>query len=351
MPQKNNKHFRLRFFRTFRLFIGAAGFLLSLFTDLMAQGGVMPLEINFSASDSALYGPSQFSRKSFRLNSRTDSTALGYMAVVCDTFPDLISGNFYAKSFFEAVRLDSVRFRISHVNHSGQPDTLIFGITGTYAGVFPQEAGSFSDTLITTQSLSGTDSAAWVSFPAGDYVSPSFSVFLRYRGAAQDTFLIWSGFGYDGECMEIPGTKRALNSHFYPNSFALRKDIGQILPTLAGFDVFFNCDTLPGFDEETDGRSYIQNWDVHFFLTTVTTGIQDNDSGIGTLVYPNPGLGVFHINRTAQRVRLVSITGVTVWEETGYFDSFAPDVAPGIYWAEISTQGKKELIKLIITRP
>ncbi len=352
MPQKSPKFFRFPSVRiALRKLTVSVGIMGTMLTTAMGQGGVLPLEINFSDSDSALYGAAQYTRESFRLNTRNDSGALRMMAVVCDTFPDLISGNFYSQSFFEAVRLDSVHFRLSHVNLSGQPDTLIFGITGTYGGLFPEETGSYSDTLMVSQSLSGTNSSVWVSFPVGEYVSPSFSVNLRYLGAAQDTCLIWSGYGFDGDCAEIPGTKRALNSHFYPNSFALRKDVGQILPTISGFDVFYNCDTLPAFDEATDGRSYIQNWDVRFFLTTVTTGLANKDLAEKLSVFPNPGNGVFTLNRTAERIRLISVSGKTVWEKTGFFDSFSPEVKPGLYWAEISAQDKKELFKLVITTP
>lgn len=319
--------------------------------NAMAQGGVIPIQINYAETDSAIFGAGSFAYKSFRLNSKTDSTALDMIAVVCDTFPDLISGNAYSKTFFDILRLDSVQIRLGHVNHSGQTDSLIWGITGTYNGLFPQETASFGDTILLNQSLSASGNPTWLSIPAGAYVSTSFSLLLRYKAPQEDTLRIWSGYGYDGVCVEIPGSERAENSTFYPNSFGMNKSLGMVLPTPSGFDIFFNCDTLPAFDESADGRSFVQNWNVRFFLTAVTTEIEDQDLTKQPILFPNPGEGTFQLSRPVSRIRILSAAGTLVWQTDEPTSHFAPDLSPGIYWAELTNQEQTNMIKLIITNP
>lgn len=316
-----------------------------------AQGGVIPVQINYAETDSAIFGTGSFAYTPFRLNSKTDSMALGMIAVVCDTFPDLISGNAYSQTFFEILRLDSMQIRLSHVNHSGQTDSLIWGITGTYNGSFPQETASFGDTIFLNQSLSASGNPIWLSIPVGEYISASFSLLLHYKAPQNDTLWVWSGYGFNGTCEEIPGINRALNGAFFPNSFGLNKELDMILPTPAGADIFYNCDTLPAFDETVDGRSFIQNWDVRFFLTAVTTQMENHAITSQPLVFPNPGAGFFQLYEPVSQIRIFSSTGSTVWETDEPTNQFAPDLPPGIYWCRLTIHEQTKMIKLIITTP
>ncbi len=63
----------------------------------------------------------------------------------------------------------------------------------------------------------------------------------RRTYGANDTMRVWSGYGYDAFAANNSGLKRAQFSHFFPNAFAYSKDYGQVLPTLAGEDIFFEC--------------------------------------------------------------------------------------------------------------
>ncbi len=319
--------------------------------NVMAQGGVIPIQIDYAKTDSAVWGADSFTYQPFRLNSKTDSTALGMIAMVCDTFPDLLSGNPYSRHFFEILRLDSMHIRINHVNHSGETDSLIWGITGTYNGIFPQETASFGDTIPINQSLSTSGNSILLSIPVSEYVSTSFGLLLHYKAPREDTLWLWSGFGYDGICAEIPGSARAVNSALYPNSFGLNKELGLILPTSEGSDIFYNCDTLPAFDEAADGRSFIQNWDVRFFLTAVTTQIGHYETKELPFLFPNPGEGIFQLSEPVSRIRLFSPSGALVWQTNEPTNQFQPNLPPGIYWTELTIQEQIKMIKLIITTP
>jgi hypothetical protein len=326
-------------------------FLVFFSLNASAQGGVIPIQMNYAKSDSSILGTGSFSYKPFPLNSKTDSAALGMIAVVCDTFPDLISGNSYSRDFFDILRLDSLQIRIKHVNHSGQTDSLIWGVTGTYNGIFPQETASFGDTVLLNSALSTSGNPVLFSIPVGEYVSSSFSLLLHYKAPKEDTLWVWSGFRHDGFCAEIPGSERALNSTFYPNSFGLNKELGLVLPTPGGSDIFYNCDTLPAFDEAADGRSFIQNWDVRFFLTAVTTQIGQFETKEEPFLFPNPGHDIFRLSEPVSRIRIFSPSGVLVWQINEPTNQFQPHLSPGFYWTELTCKEQKKLIKLIITNP
>lgn len=317
-----------------------------------AQGGVLPLKVNFSESDKSAFGASSFDYFPFRLNSSADSAAIGFAAVVVDSFPDLISGNEYPISFFEHIRVDSVRIKINHVNHSGLPDTLIIGFADTWGGIFPGELGTFVDTLIFSGSQaqgSGYAASQYFNIPVGEYVSPSFSLFIMYKAPAQDTLTLWSGYGYDGDCAEIPGSNRALLSNYFPNSFAYRKEFGQLLPSLSGSDVFFECDTVAGFDTLTDGRSYVQNWDVEFYITSVTLS-NPEISESSFHVFPNPGNGHFYFSETLQSIEVYSLNGSCVFADFSPTNSVYLPLPSGFYTARCRTANAVMYHKLIITQ-
>ena len=325
------------------------------FLCLLAQAGfgqaVIPLHINYSTSDQAIYG-SDYDYAPYCLNSQSDSLATGTNFVVCDTFPDLLSGNFYPKDFLPALRLDSIRIRINHVKNTVQNDSLFLHIAGSVNGIFPQENYIYQDTLILTSSFApghSFASSAYLSIPVGIYVFNSFTVSFGFKGAANDTLSFWSGYGYDGTCATQPLLKRAQQSHFFPNSFAYRKEFGQILPTMGGEDIFFSCDTVNGFDTLADGRNYIQNWDVDFFLTGTTAGIPENVLDNSPLLYPNPGLGTFFLHKPCNNLRVISMSGQTVWQGKSEGNSVYLPLPAGFYMVQLETEAGTRIEKLIIT--
>lgn len=337
-------------FSTIQKIVLAFGFFISVHTAF-AQGGVLPIHVNYSESDKAIYGGS-YDYKSYRSNAQLDSLATGMIWVVCDTFPDLISGNFYSKDFLPIVRLDSLRIRINHVRHSSQNDTLILSLAGTFNGIFPHENNFYGDTIVLNASFAPGNiyaSSAYLTIPVGEYVPNSFSVLFAFKGAQNDTLSFWSGYGYDGICAEQPSLNRAQFSNFYPNSFAYRKEFGQILPTFDGDDIFFECDTTLGFDTLTDGRNYIQNWDVDFYLTATTAGVSENVLSDSPLLYPNPGFGQFFMQESCTQISIVSMSGKEVWRGVPNANSIYLPLPAGFYVARIETESGTRIEKLIIT--
>lgn len=317
-----------------------------------AQGGVIPLRVNYSASDKDLYGAS-YDYTSYRLNSKTDTLAAGMLFLVCDTFPDRISGNFYSPSFLPALRLDSLRIKVNHARHSNKNDTLIVGLANTFGGVFPGEGGFYGDSIVLSSSFAPGNSyasAQYLNIPVGQYVPNKFSVWLLFRGQPNDTLRVWTGYGYDGNCTAQPGKKRARLSNFFPNSFAYRKEYGQILPTIGGDDIFYNCDTVPGFDTLADGRNYIQNWDVDFFFTATTAGLPENVLGNSPLLYPNPGFGTFFMGQPCERVTVFATSGQTVWDGVPQGNSVYLPLRSGFYLVHLKTATGTRIEKLIITQ-
>jgi len=336
------------------MFSTGKAILFSAFLFLLGYKGhtqaVIPLHVNYSKSDKAIYG-SNYDYTSYRLKSQSDSFATGLNFIVCDTFPDLTSGNFYAKAFLPAVRLDSIRIRINHVKNSTQNDSLFLSIAGTANGVFPHENYIYSDTVILNSSFAPGrtfGSSAYLTIPVGVYVFNSYSVSFGFKGAVNDTLSFWSGYGYDGICAAQPLLKRAQQSHFFPNSFAYRKQFGQILPTIGGEDIFFECDTINGFDTLTDGRNYIQNWDVDFFMTGTTAGMEENVLDNSPLLYPNPGSGTFFLQMPCNNLRVISMSGQTVWEGKSEGNSVYLPLPAGFYMVQLETEAGTRLEKLII---
>ena len=312
---------------------------------------VIQTHINYSTSDKAVYG-SNFEYAPYRLNSKTDSLAVGMLFTVCDTFPDLISGNFYSKLELPTMRLDSLRIRINLSKHSSQNDTLIMGLAGSFNGVFPNENIFYGDTLIFNASYAPGHTyvtSAYYSIPVGVYVPISYSVLFAFKGHPNDTLTFWSGYGYDGTCAGQPSLKRAQLSHFFPNAFAYRKEFGQILPTFTGQDIFFNCDTINGFDTLTDGRNYIQNWDMDFYSTATTMSISENVFEKTPLLYPNPGKGTFYMRADCQQITVISSSGKEVWQGVPQGNSVYLPLPAGFYTVRIKTASEIRVEKLIIT--
>lgn len=312
---------------------------------------VIPLHVNYSTSDKAIYG-SNYDYASYRLNAKSDSVATGMNFIVCDTFPDLVSGNFYSKDFIPAVRLDSIRIRINHVKNSAQNDSLFLSIAGTANGVFPHENYIYSDTVIFSSSYAPGHtlaSSAYLTIPVDVYVFNSFSILFGFKGQATDTLSFWSGYGYEGTCTTQPLLKKAQQTHFFPNSFAYRKQFGQILPTIGGEDIFFECDTVNGFDTLADGRNYIQNWDVDFFLTGTTAGMKENVLDNSPLLYPNPGSGTFFLQMPCNNLRVISMSGQTVWQGKSEGNSVYLPLPAGFYMVQLETVAGTRIEKLIIT--
>lgn len=311
----------------------------------------MPIHVNYSLSDGDLYG-SSYDHKSYVLNSTADSLALGMLFAVCDTFPDRISGNFYSKDFLPVLRLDSLRIKISHTKTSAHNDSLFLGLAGSFGGIFPGEDGYYADTVVFTSSYAPGNtfgSAQYLSIPVGIYVTNPFSVWLHMKAQPGDTLRVWSGYGYDGLCTGQPGLKRAQLSHFFPNAFAYRKEYGQILPTLTGEDIFFECDSVDGFDTLTDGRNYIQNWDMDFFMTVTTAGLPDNVLLNAPLLYPNPGNGTFQVSETCQYLRVYTPSGQPVWSGVPQAASVCLPLPAGFYVVHAKTGTGTRIQKLIIT--
>jgi len=317
------------------------------------QGAVLPIHLNYNSSE-ASENPGTYDYAPYRLNSHADSTALAMVSVVCDTFPDLLTGFTYSLTDFSVFRMDSIRIKLNHVNHSGSADTLIVGFAGTFNGVFPGENTYWRDTLIfTTSQAPGSTyaSAAYLNIPVGFYLPyASFSLNLFYKGPAQDTLTLWSGYAYDGICEALPSQKRALLSAYYPNSFAYRKEFGQVLPAFNGDDIFFECDTVPGFDTLTDSRNYIQNWDMDIFLTTETASLSDMELVPFPELYPNPGTGYFQSSEPFLEINLLNMAGKTVWHTAEPGKSVYLPLAPGMYFAILKYATGTHLQKLIITR-
>lgn len=316
-----------------------------------AQGGVLPIHVNYSLSDQDIYG-SSFDHKSYVLNSKNDSSALGMLFAVCDTFPDRISGNFYSKDFLPAVRLDSLRIKINHKKNSTQNDTLFLSLASTFGGIFPGEDGYYADTIVFSSSYAPGNtyaSAQYLNIPVGIYVTNPFSVWLHVRAHANDTLRVWSGYGYNGLCGEQPGLKRAQFSHFFPNAFAYRKEYGQVLPTLAGEDIFFECDTVAGFDTLVDSRNYIQNWDMDFFMTVTTAGVVENVLPDSPLLYPNPGKGTFQMDENCQHISIYTVSGQQVWSGVPQGTSVCLPLPGGLYVVHAQTGSGTRIQKLIIT--
>lgn len=320
-----------------------------------AQGGVLPLHVNYSLSDGDIYG-SSFDHKSYVLNATNDLLALGMLFAVCDSFPDRISGNSFPQDFLAAVRLDSLRLKINHRKTSpvGQKDSLFLVLTGTFGGIFPGEDGFYADTVVFSSSYAPGNSyaaAQYLTIPVGVYLPMplSFSVWMHVKAPAGDTLRVWSGYGYDGLCTEQPGLKKAQQSNFFPNAFAYRKEYGQILPTLNGEDIFFECDTVPGFDTLADGRNYIQNWDMDFFMTITTAGVAENVLDNSPLLYPNPGKGTFQMHESAQYITVYSPSGQEVWRGAPQAASVYLPLPSGFYVLHVQTDAGTRIQKLIIT--
>lgn len=315
------------------------------------QAQVIPVHVNYALSDGDIYG-SSYDYASYVLNSANDSQALGMLFVLCDTFPDRISGNFFSKDFLPGIRLDSLRIKINHTKTSSQPDSLFLSLANTFGGAFPGENGYYADTIVLTSSYAPGNSyasAQYLSIPVGIYTTNPFSVWLHMKAPAGDTLSVWSGYGYDGACGTQPGLKRAQLSHFFPNAFAYRKELGLVLPTLSGDDIFFECDTVPGFDTLTDGRNYIQNWDIDFFITATTAGIPENVLTDSPFLYPNPGKGTFLLSETCASLRVYSPAGKEVWRGTPQGSSVYLPLPAGLYVVRVETGTGTRLQKLIIT--
>lgn len=316
-----------------------------------SQGAVIPVHINYDLSDKDLYG-SSYDHVSYALNARRDTAAIGMLFTVCDTFPDRISGNFYSKHFLPALRLDSIRVKINHTRTSSRNDTLVLGLAGSANGIFPDENTFYGDSIVLTSSYApgrSYASAKYLTIPVGVYVPISFTASLLFLGSPGDTLRVWSGYGYDGLCGQDPNRFKGRRSHFFPDAFAYRKEFGQLLPTFSGEDIFVDCDQVPGFDSLADGYNTIQNWDMDFFLTATTAGLEENVLADSPLLYPNPGRGTFYLALPGKRVTVFSLSGKEMWQGKPDGNSVYLPLPSGFYLVRLETDAGTRIEKLIIS--
>mgnify|MGYP000846937723 FL=1 len=292
----------------------------------------------------------------------TDSSVVTAYVVV-DSLLDYFTGNSIDRSILTALKIDSISFQVGHQSTSGGISSFGLKIIELNNQNYPLGNVWVNEQINTGQGLSPGNNwknTTTLTFKPAFYLPPPFrfAAQLTYQGAAQDTFGLVAGFSADGACTgNLP---KAAKSAFYPNSLAYIKKFNTLIPTSAGGDIYYDCNQNLQYDTLADGNSLIQNWDVTFYFTKHTTGIESNATGETFELYPNPANGFFNINPSTNQesnlnYRILNLQGKVLSQNIIPGRTVSHIVLPqgmtsGLYVVEIQSANYTYRQKLIVLK-
>lgn len=290
-------------------------------------------------------------------NNMDSSVVTAY--VVVDSLLDYFAGISVDRSILTALKIDSITFHVGHQSTSGGISSFGLKIIELNNQNYPLGNVWVNEQINTGQGLSPVNNwknTTTLTFKPAFYLPPPFrfAAQLTYQGASQDTFGLVAGFSSEGAC--IANLPKAVQSAFYPNSLAYIKKFNTLIPTSAGSDIYYDCNQNFQYDSLADGNSFIQNWDVTFYFTKHTTGIELQYIGTAFEVFPNPAHEFFTIKpltKTASPIsyRLLNLQGKTLSQNIAAGPIALPvGIASGLYIIEINAENTTHRQKLIVSQ-
>jgi hypothetical protein len=283
--------------------------------------------------------------------------------VVVDSLLDYFAGFSVDRSMLTALKIDSITFQVGHQSTSGGISSFGLKIIELNNQNYPLGNVWVNEQINTGQGLSPGNNwknTTTLTFKPAFYLPPPFrfAAQLTYQGAAQDTFGLVAGFSADGAC--IGNLPKAVKSAFYPNSLAYIKKFNTLIPTSAGSDIYYDCNQNQQYDTLSDGNNLIQNWDVTFYFTKHTTGIESNAAVEAFMLYPNPANGFFNINpltiqESILKYRILNLQGKVLSQNiipgrTVSHIVLSDGMASGLYVVEIQSANNTYRQKLIVSK-
>lgn len=317
-----------------------------------------PLTINYDESDELIYGLN-YQRKLFPVHRGYDTIPGQHIVYALYTMDSLIkTDNSYTIPFYDApgIMLDSLEMVLGHVNHSGGNDTLIITLLKLDAAHFPNDTIELVDTIVLSTPLSPgnvlTNTVNYRWYPSYWMNDQPFGIKLEFTGSLQDTLALMGGYGIwpaPNACTNSSWDK-SRKSFFYANSYVYWSDFNLILPTAAGGDLFYNCDTIPTKDT-ADSESYIQNWAITSYISAPEIGLSDEDQFYLT-IYPNPASNIVYFKNVdmIDRVMVYNAAGELVLTGLGVNKLEITGLTNGIYIFALQHENRTFYKKLVVQR-
>jgi hypothetical protein len=291
------------------------------------RGGPINMYIDYSGSEAFYFGGQYFDNVGWEMNMHytnpPDTFTQRYVIVDFDTIHDVVSDLGYKYEDVESIMIDTIYFHLGHVNHSGQPDTLIVDIIACTNAGYPTTTSLWGDTTITATTLVGPTASWFGTFtlaPAYEVTPPNkVGVRMRYWGDKQDTCTYLFGFNDGGACGA--GQFSAIRTLFYPNSYYWFNQFNNQYPTSSGGLIYLDCDGNGSYTPDSHEDYFIQN--IHVWLNATVTlkpgvGMEKVDPGFDLSVFPNPAQDLLTVSMDAVRGTDLTITITNIEGEVTY---------------------------------
>lgn len=317
-----------------------------------------PLTINYDESDELIFGLN-YQRKLFPVHRGYDTLVGQHIVYALYTMDSLIkTDNSYTIPFYDApgLTLDSVDIQLGHVNNSGSNDTLIITLLKLDENNFPNDSVKIVDTIVLSTSLSFggvlTNTVNYRWYPSYYMNDQPFGLKFEFIGSLQDTLALMGGYGIwpaPNACSDSSWDK-SRKSFFYPNSYVYWSDFNLILPTAAGGDLFYNCDTIPTKDT-ADSESYVQNWAITSYVSAPEIGLSTAND-LHLTIYPNPTGNIVYFANVdkVDRVSVYNASGALVLAAKAVNKIEIAELPNGIYIFALQHENRTTYKKLVVQR-
>ncbi len=298
-----------------------------------------------------------------------DSFTNDWIAVGYDTIVDYSTLQGYDYSSISTITIDSIFWRMGHVNHSGTNDTLHLRVVALDANGDPTETNIWDTMFISNTSFTGLAINQLPTF----FVTPNitvtppnaFGVRLDYSGDKTDTCSYIFGFtdgGAFGQC-----NYSAYQSLTWPNSYFFMNYGGGTLenmwPRNGGQNFLYrDCNGNGSYDGPTDPEENLnQNFSIWSYVTVENpVGIDNPLSNLKFDLYPNPANDILYLDFNAAQINDYSISISNLQGQIIYQASFGKTIsknqidvsgfANGIYLININDGANVVTDRFVINR-
>lgn len=262
-------------------------------------GIAQSLQLNYYISDSLANAPN-FKSTHFPIHQKnshlTSKEIINYAGLKVDSLTNFT--NTYSNRFSNLVSpiLDSIDIYFGFENTSNLVDTLILSLISPNTSNYFSNTSFRKDTFYLDSSNSSTNfrtNKQKITWNINESITDEVVLIqIEFLGPSVDSFALITGYGY--QPVSTCSFDQAINSTFGLNSFGYFYSFSILLPTETGSNLFFDCNGNL-LSDSTDGKSYIQNWNITSYISSPSIGISENDFD-KIIVYPNPASNKLYIS-------------------------------------------------------
>ncbi len=283
------------------------------------------LESDFSGTQYQVF----YDVMNVNFSSVPDTFSKDWIAVGFDTIIDYTTLQSYDYSTINSITIDSIFWRMGHVNHSGQNDTLHIRVVALDAHGDPTETNIWDTMFIANQSFTGLALNMLPAFglKTNITVTPpnAFGIRLDYSGAKEDSCSFIFGFtngGTFGQCNYSAYRGLTWPTSYYFFNYA---PLENMWPRNGGNNFLYrDCNNNNQYDGPTDPEDDLnENFSIWAYVTIdyQGVGIDEAKSDIHFDLYPNPASDVLNLDIATQdlddyTVAITNLQGQVVYSES-----------------------------------